>query len=292
MPDAPVLFISLGTSPAIVPEAYLLPGVRFRTVHVLTTERPDVALVREFFASHAPGAVLTLSRVAGFEDFTSAEDHFRFEEILYRWILAAQTRPEDRYLCLSGGFMRAPDAAFTERLRQVVERSHRIAGAWDQLHDLPFAELATCSETGLRWLREPLDPAVEEDQAWVADLPKIDLHCHLGGFATHGELLMQVRPAAKSPEQLPALRQTALPPGWPWPEQPIGLETYRHSHRQPPLSRPTLSRPDSSRTPLAPAPRPRHGFFVAAPARPNPRPALGRSPHLMTLHPPTGRPEP
>lgn len=315
MPDAPVLFISLGTSPAIVPEAYLLAGVPFCAVHVLTTERPDVALVREFFASHAAGAALTLSRVAGFEDFTSGEDHFRFEEVLYRWILAAQTRPEDRYLCLSGGFktmsaamqkaaavlgahevfhvladpccpdahgkpglpvtidqvlqahaqghlhliplgpqsgwpqlrsahpadypleivretdgvrwVRAPNAAFSERLRQVVERSHRIAGAWDQLHDLPFAELATCSESGLRWLHEPLDPAAAEDQAWVADLPKIDLHCHLGGFATHGELLAQVRAAAQFPEQLPALRQMALPPRWPLPEEPIGLEAYR-----------------------------------------------------------------
>jgi hypothetical protein len=127
MPDAPILFISLGTSPAIVPEAYLLAGVSFRAVHVLTTERPEAGLVREFFASHAPATALTISRVAGFEDFTSEKDHFRFEEILYRWILAAQTGPEDRYLCLSGGF---------KTMSAAMQKAAAVLGAHEVFHVL------------------------------------------------------------------------------------------------------------------------------------------------------------
>jgi hypothetical protein len=32
----------------------------------------------------------------------------------------------------------APDMRFRERLREIVERLHRIAGAWDTLASLPF----------------------------------------------------------------------------------------------------------------------------------------------------------
>lgn len=98
------LLISLGTSPAVVPEAFLLPEARFGAVHVLTTEKPDVQLIRDYFAKHAPGVELTLSRVAGFDDFASEADHFRFEEVLYRWVLASAPDPASRFFCLSGGF--------------------------------------------------------------------------------------------------------------------------------------------------------------------------------------------
>lgn len=312
---APVLFVSLGTSPAIVPEAFLMEGVNFQAVHVLTTERPEIQPVLDFFNQHAPDIALTISRVAGFEDFSSEEDHFRFEEVLYRWLLEAKIRPESRYVCLSGGFktmsaamqkaatvlgaaqvfhvladscctgpngesrfptthqeliaaganghlhwiqlgpedgwpqlrsarpedypleiksendrvrrIQAADPRFRMRLRDLVERSHRIAESWDQLHDLPFAELATWPKNALNWLRQPLDPRALGDRQWVADLPKIELHCHLGGFATEGGLLRQIRSSADEAGQLPDIKTIPRPADWPNPANPIGLEAYR-----------------------------------------------------------------
>ncbi len=312
---ARVLLVSLGTSPAVVPEAFLLPEGRFCAVHVLTTEKPDVQLIREFFDEHAPGVSLTLSRVAGFDDLASEEDHFRFEEVLYRWVIMSAPDPASRFFCLSGGFktmsaamqkaaavlgaaevfhvlanpylqdpngkprfpetiaeiraaasegqlkwirlgresgwpqfravtpadyplevvtqkdsvrwLKAQDGRFREHLQTVVERSHRIADAWKGLADLPFVELATGSHADLQWLRQPLEPDSSFDQHWVTRLPKLELHCHLGGFATEGDLLARVREAASAPQELPPLGALDLPADWPHPAKPIGLEPYR-----------------------------------------------------------------
>jgi len=302
----PTLLISLGNTPAIVPEAFLLPGVKFDSVHVLTTAKTEVGFVREWFTAHAPTVHLTLTRVEAFVDFTSDEDHYQFEEVLYRWwLLHAGDAPP--YVCLSGGFktmsaamqkaatvlgaadlfhvlcnlpglqqpktaaeiqaaveggllhwirlgaesgwpqfgglsaaafpleesaaedwimrVRAPDLAFRNHLREIVERSQRIAGAWDGLGSLPFTQLATWGASDLAWLREPLDPAT--DHEWVAALPKVELHCHLGGFATHGEILHAVRAAAANPPGLPPLLDSPQqPPGWPQPPAPVDLKDY------------------------------------------------------------------
>ena len=311
--DHPTLLISLGTSQAIVPEAFLFPDVRFESVHVLTTENPSVDLVREFFRLHAPDCRLTITRVAGFKDFTSEDDHFHFEEVLHRWILGSGSRPNDRSFCLSGGFKtmsaavqkaaavhgaaqvfhvladstfpdasgrmqppgtlkeilaardaghlhfirlgreagwpqlrcvgasdypletvteadgvrhaRAPDQRLRQRIREITERSHRIAESWLQLPSLPFAELATWPAESLAWLNTPVDPVT--DAQWIARLPKIELHCHLGGFATAGPALERIRAAARNPDQLPSLQSLAQPTSWPVPTEPIGLEPYR-----------------------------------------------------------------
>lgn len=102
-------------------------------------------------------------------------------------------------------WLKAGNDKFREHLRTVVERSHRIADAWNGLGDLPFVELATWSPPDLQWLRQPLDPDSSADQNWVARLPKVELHCHLGGFATRGPQLTQVRLAATWPTLQPPL---------------------------------------------------------------------------------------
>ncbi len=48
--DNNVLLCSLGTSWAIVPEAFYLPGVTFSEVHIITTESTkDIDKIVEFF---------------------------------------------------------------------------------------------------------------------------------------------------------------------------------------------------------------------------------------------------
>jgi adenosine deaminase len=304
----PKLLITLGTSPAVVPEAFLLPGVTFGAVHVLTTasvDPVDVAFVLDWFSDRAPMVQVTVTRVDGFSDLRTEEDHFHFEEVLYRWMLE-KGGGEPSYVCLSGGFktmsatmqkaaavlgaaevfhvlcdappggqpstgdaiesaridgrlhwirlgresgwpqfrgevatryplmtvreegavrwVAAGDQAFRWRIREVVERSHNLAGAWDRLAGLPFPVLATWPAEVLAWLEEPVDPVADRD--WVASLPKMELHCHLGGFATHGSALRDVRAAATFPDRLPRLVEPIRPADWPEPSAPIGLETY------------------------------------------------------------------
>ncbi len=242
------LLVSLGTSPAIVPEAFLLPGVSFSAVHVLTTasvKESDLDFIAEWFAAKAPSVSLSFTRVAEFTDFKSEHDHFQFEEVLYRWWLVNRPTGESPHVCLSGGFktmsaamqkaaavlgaaevfhvlcdlpfqqqpktaeeietaqasdhlhwiklggesgwpqfralpadhfpltethredavrwVSAPDSAFRDHLREIVERSHNIAGSWENLADLPFASLATWTAAQLQWLRQPLDPLADRD---------------------------------------------------------------------------------------------------------------------------------
>lgn len=312
--EGAVLLVTLGTSQALVPEAFWIPGGDFRAVHVLTSESTRIDLICEFFEPLAPKVAWSVSRVAGFRDLRTEEDHFNFEEVLCRWIVESAPRPQDRWICASGGFktmsaamiraatmlgarevfhvladatcvgpnaprqpatiaevaaardgghlhwirlgaepgwpqfraiqavdhplrlvsqsgseryVATPDDGFRRRIQTVVERSHRISAAWDRIPgDLPFAELAAWSEPDLAWLDGPLCPDEEVDRRWVARMPKVELHSHLGGFGTGGELLERVRMAAADPRGLPPLVPVDPPSGWPLPPQPVGLGRY------------------------------------------------------------------
>ncbi|CAN5216525.1 hypothetical protein BH23VER1_BH23VER1_19130 [soil metagenome] len=308
------LLVSLGTSAAIVPEAYLVAGLEVSEIHVLTSASPsvDVSFVATWFAKNAPQVALTIAKVAGFDSLMDADDHERFEEVLFRWVLekrgsdasgAAAAPPS---FCLSGGFktmsasvqkaaevfgatevfhvicnldqqpvspgeisaahagghlhavrlgasagwpqlaevsatdfpldvvaersgvrsLAAPRnrTSLRARVRDLSDRINRIAGAWDQVSQLPFVILATWSPADLGWLQEPLDSVL--DRPWVESLPKVELHCHLGGFATSGSLLEDVRAAAADPDGLPSVRHHPPPEGWPLPPEPVPLEAY------------------------------------------------------------------
>ncbi len=109
----------------------------------------------------------------------------------------------------------------TKQLQQVANR----AAAWTTRGALPFDSLALLPVRELRWLQRALDPGA--DEAWVRALPKLELHCHLGGFATHGVELERVRAKALGPSTvwLPA---PPPPSNWPDPAAPVALDTYMH----------------------------------------------------------------
>jgi adenosine deaminase len=308
------LFVSLGTSPAIVPEAFLMPQVDFEAVRVLTTARPDITLIKDFFTEQYPEVKLTICRVEGFNDFESEQDHFRFEEILYRWILQADAPIDQRWFCLSGGFktmsasvqkaaslygaagvfhvltiqdlypdeeeprnpssipeilnaqekgkihwiqlgaqsgwpqmrhlratefplnqregngvtwLYAPGNALRRHIMELENRTHAISESWDKLAQLPFNELATWPEQDLVWLNDPVNPSSALDRHWIHELPKLELHCHLGGFATHGPLLSEVESGSRNPQLLQGREAEPKPDDWPLPDTPFGLEKYR-----------------------------------------------------------------
>jgi adenosine deaminase len=109
-----------------------------------------------------------------------------------------------------------------DHIRSIVERSHRIAASWEMLGNFPFQDLATWTAADIDWLMQTLNPST--DAPWVNSLPKIELHCHLGGFATHGKLLAQVSAAAQG--SLAQLVEQPLPDSWPLPENNITLDAY------------------------------------------------------------------
>ncbi|MBK1832762.1 transposase [Roseibacillus ishigakijimensis] len=133
-----------------------------------------------------------------------------------------------------GETLRIENITLREQVQNRLQEANRLAQSERELAALPFPQIARWSPAARDWLNQPLDPNADAD--WVRGLPKVELHCHLGGFATHGALLAEVRAAARHPERLPPLpepdseadRKTSPPADWPCPAEPIGLEPYRH----------------------------------------------------------------
>ena len=298
-----ILLCTLGSSWAVVPEAFLLGngGERYRRVLVLTTAgtQGPVETCREWFSEHYPSVTLTILAVAGLKDLACAEDHHRFEEALLRCYYSLLTSGEPLHVCLAGGFKTMSSAAhqtadllgchrlfhvtaaFRERfdshesllegiadqkirlidlgprpgwptirelgadspgipeesgmiaigdipLREKVyarlEVANRLVASERDLATLPFAQIARWTPSQRDWLERPFDP--NADAKWIEALPKVELHCHLGGFATHGKLLEKVRVAALG--DIPPTRDCAPEGKWPIPNHPIGLESYRN----------------------------------------------------------------
>jgi adenosine deaminase len=121
--------------------------------------------------------------------------------------------------------VKVDDYGLSTLIRESLDVISRRAEAWDRAADLLFSALALWQPRDTNWLRTALDPDTDAD--WVHLLPKIELHCHLGGFATHGDLLEQVRSAAME-KSTPWPKPPSLPNEWPWPQTPIPLDRYMH----------------------------------------------------------------
>ncbi|MEI8108267.1 MAG: CRISPR-associated ring nuclease [Verrucomicrobiota bacterium] len=113
----PVLLCTLGTSWAVVPEAFLLGStpLAYHRVLVLTSSGTVASVDRclEWFKKNQPSVHLTVLRVENLDDLATAEDHHRFEEALYRcyFSLLEESAPEDIHVCLAGGFKTMSAAA-------------------------------------------------------------------------------------------------------------------------------------------------------------------------------------
>jgi adenosine deaminase len=105
-----------------------------------------------------------------------------------------------------------------------IMNSIRSNATGEESTHLPFSMLRILPPDILSWLEKPLERYA--DEPWILQLPKIELHCHLGGFATHGEILDKVRAAALRPAEIPAKLQLDLPEGWPLPQASIPLDKY------------------------------------------------------------------
>lgn len=92
------------------------------------------------------------------------------------------------------------------------------------LAGLPFRSLQFLSPGIWDWLHQPVN--AQTDREWISRLPKIDLHLHLGGFATEGTLLEIVRNRANEPGLLPSEIPISYPSHWPLPAAPIALNSY------------------------------------------------------------------
>jgi adenosine deaminase len=88
-------------------------------------------------------------------------------------------------------------------------------------YELPFNSILMLPIHTQHWLKEKL---TEQDCDWILSLPKTELHCHLGGFATHGGLLREVQNAANSLENSGFPSENEHPATWN--EKIIPLEEY------------------------------------------------------------------
>ena len=105
------------------------------------------------------------------------------------------------------------DFTLAHTIHNRMEAASRLAASEGELAALPFPQIARWSPGERAWLNEPLDP--ETDKEWLMSMQKVELHCHLGGFATQGDLLAMVRSAASKPDALPPVCDHTMPQGWP-----------------------------------------------------------------------------
>ncbi|MBN2069606.1 MAG: hypothetical protein JW739_08225 [Opitutales bacterium] len=93
-----------------------------------------------------------------------------------------------------------------------------------RLQETAFAALGSWDDAALHKLKDKVRGS--EDRGFVQALPKVELHCHLGGFATHGCLRKGVVEAATHREKLQEPEEVPYPMDWPKPKQVLPLDDY------------------------------------------------------------------
>lgn len=118
----------------------------------------------------------------------------------------------------------APGLQLRDAATVLLNSARHLSHSIQDIASLPFVSLGTLSPEKRAWLEAPLDSVA--DSAWLRALPKVELHCHLGGFATHGSLLERVRAAATC--SVTSVPPPEPPQDWPLSKAPIKLNEYMH----------------------------------------------------------------
>ena len=112
------LLATLGSSFAVVPEAFLMGNGKdsYSHVTVLATSgiAKSVSFVQDWFAAHAPQVVLRVVIIFDLPDIRNLNDHARYEEALFRTYFHTCRKlggSENLHLCLAGGFKTISSAA-------------------------------------------------------------------------------------------------------------------------------------------------------------------------------------
>ncbi|MBK7522802.1 MAG: hypothetical protein IPI53_01120 [Saprospiraceae bacterium] len=92
-----------------------------------------------------------------------------------------------------------------------------------QINEYPFESITLLPSAAISWLNES---ANENDADFILRLPKVELHCHLGGFAAFGEDLIKVREAADDSYKVDPVKLITKPYKWPMPEKVCPLDAY------------------------------------------------------------------
>ncbi len=114
-------------------------------------------------------------------------------------------------------------ATISKYIDQILSNVRIAASGSAQANQTPFPSLTVLPPIVQQWLQLPLSI---NDLNWIRSLPKVDLHCHLGGFATSGFLLEDVRQAALDFDKIDFSFVQPEIEGWPRPVRNISLETY------------------------------------------------------------------
>jgi adenosine deaminase len=207
-------------------ERFVCVAGGFKTMSSAMQKAAEVFGAAEVFHVLGDAAINTASHV----DIAMSNGAVRFVRLGAEpgWPQAVSLESRDFSLEFApGDFVRATGYDLSNRVGDLLDAHRNLALNFSGLHGLPFPALALRSPSRLDWLRHPLRPGDARDVAWVQAIPKVELHCHLGGFATHGEQLEMVRSNAENKASLPALIDCMPPVDWPLPASPCGLNHYR-----------------------------------------------------------------
>lgn len=93
----------------------------------------------------------------------------------------------------------------------------------EEINEYPFECINLLPPHAINWLAGFLS---EDDKEFIQKLPKVELHCHLGGFATEGNLLNEVRKNADDSHSIGPIKNIPIDHQWPMIEYNISLDSY------------------------------------------------------------------
>lgn len=185
----PALLCTLGTSWAVLPEAYLLgnDSVRYEKIYAITTSNPLTHKAKQkceaWFQFHAPQAIFRVIEIEGLPDLSCSADHQRFEDALYRVYFAMLAESLPIHVCLAGGF---------KTMSASAQEAAGLMGC-DKLFHIIAEPLETMRPDGTPGSKFP-DTAEEIESAILSDKVKVISLGSRAGWPTIRDLAAVAEP--------------------------------------------------------------------------------------------------